>query len=208
MGRISPPGHAGRGPPGWRFEIGDRDLRLISQWSPADKPAPLLLNFDPERCHVTLLGLMNDGRLGPAAGRPAPSESRLVAHHHDRQGAGLAGFDASRGQPWLRPQTNFVKITFPAATQSQPRLEYRCESHGDLSAVGQAGKGPGAARLSAQLAEHPPIGSAAADAGQQFHQRRLRVLHVRVRRHGGPHAALGRSASPRSTWCARRSTGT
>ena len=46
--------------PGWRFEIGDRELRLISQWSDLQRPTPLMFNFDPERGHVTLLGLMGE----------------------------------------------------------------------------------------------------------------------------------------------------
>ena len=67
--------------PGWRFEIGERDIRLVSQWSPAEKPTPLLLNFDPERCHVALLGLMDARRPGPIARRLAFSKSRFVAYH-------------------------------------------------------------------------------------------------------------------------------
>ena len=49
---------AGRAP-GWRFEIGDREIRLISQWSKAERPVPLVLNFDPQRRHVALLGRMD-----------------------------------------------------------------------------------------------------------------------------------------------------
>ena len=62
--------------PGWRFEIGDRDIWFISQWSETEQPTPLLLNFDPERGHVTLLGLMNDGRCGSPAGGSAASPIR------------------------------------------------------------------------------------------------------------------------------------
>jgi len=34
------------------------------------------------------------------------------------------GYDAHRGDP---PEANFIKVTFPAATKDQPRVEYRCE---------------------------------------------------------------------------------
>src|SRR5208283_2122781 len=45
-------GLRGAAAPGWRFEIGNRELRLVSQFSADERPEPLLLNFDPERCHV------------------------------------------------------------------------------------------------------------------------------------------------------------
>ena len=101
--------------PGWRLEAGDHEFRLISQWSEAEKPIALLLNFDAERCHATLLGLMNNDRTvnlpavlhlpnqgslritatGPAAARPGLRRpSRRPGRRQLRQG------DLSRRHRW------------------------------------------------------------------------------------------------------------
>ena len=119
-------GSPAEAPPGWQFEIGDRDLRLISRWSPAGNPPPLLLDFDPERCHVSLLGLMNDSR---SVRLPAvlhlPNQGSLRITTTDRGPVSLA---CDAGRSWDSAAANFVKVAFPAATQSQPRLEYRSRS--------------------------------------------------------------------------------
>ncbi len=47
-------------PGGWRIEVAERSIRLLSRWSEAEKPEGLVLEFDPHRCHVTLLGLFNE----------------------------------------------------------------------------------------------------------------------------------------------------
>ena len=149
-------GTAAEAPPGWRFEIGDSRLRLISEWSPAEKPRPLVFNFDPERCHVTLLGLMDDNgsvRLPACSIFPA---NKVRAKFHDRQEAGLARLQrparraAGFGQTQLRE--DHVSRRQPlAAAAGVPLPDY-----GDPSAAGQARKGPGAARLPARAGERPP----------------------------------------------------
>ena len=144
----------------------------------AEKPRPLLLNFDAERCHVTLLGLMNDDGTVRLPAVLAPPQSRLAAHHDDRQAAGrcwaTTPIAASRGFGRTQLRQGHVSRRHPVAAADRVSLR----GHGDLSAAGQARKGPGAARLPSQLAEHPPIEPAVAHAGQQFDQRRLRGLHV------------------------------
>ncbi len=133
-------GSPAEAPPGWQFEIGDRDLRLISRWSPAGNPAPLLLDFDPERCHVSLLGLMNDSR---SVRLPAvlhlPNQGSLRITTTDRGPVSLA---CDAGRSWDSAAANFVKVAFPAATQSQPRLEYRCEVTAIYPPLGKREKAP------------------------------------------------------------------
>ncbi len=48
------------GAPAWSFEISDRAMVIRSTYSAKNPPDPLVLSFDPIRCHATLLGLFND----------------------------------------------------------------------------------------------------------------------------------------------------
>ena len=108
-------------PAGWRIEVAERSLRLLSRWSEAEKPEPLVLEFDPHRCHVTLLGLFNqDGsvRLPALMHFPDQGSFRITAEG----AAGLAlGYDARRAGE------GYVKVTFPPATAASPRIEYHWE---------------------------------------------------------------------------------
>ena len=108
--------------PGWRLEIGDRTIRMISQWSETEKPEPLVLQFEPWRCHATLLGRINqDGSVNLPAVMHLPSQGsfRITATGQPEADAGLR-LRASSTTP-------FVKMTFPAATPQQPRVEYNWE---------------------------------------------------------------------------------
>ncbi len=104
-------------PAGWLFEISEQRVRLASQWSEAEKPESLVLEFEPRRCHVTLLGAVNaDGSVRLPALMHFPDQGSFRITASDPQ-AGL-GYDATRaGTPW-------VKITFPAASASRQSVEY------------------------------------------------------------------------------------
>lgn len=108
-------------PGGWRIEVAERSVRLLSRWSEAEKPEALALEFDPHRCHVTLLGLFNqDGSIGLPAVMHFPDQGsfRITADG----GADLAlGYDARR------TNGSYIKVTFPPATPARPRIEYRWE---------------------------------------------------------------------------------
>jgi hypothetical protein len=108
-------------PGGWRIEVAERSIRLLSSWSEAEKPEALVLEFDPHRCHVTLLGLFNqDGsiRLPAVMHFPDHGSFRITADG----GADLAlGYDARRAGE------GYIKVTFPSATPARPRIEYRWE---------------------------------------------------------------------------------
>ena len=106
-----------------------------------------MFNFDPERGHVTLLGLMGEaGSVRLPAVLSFPNQG-VCAHYRNAVGKrGQApyvhstlravpangacplfpalGYDAARGDP---DEANFVTVTFPPATVDQPRLEYRFE---------------------------------------------------------------------------------
>jgi hypothetical protein len=108
-------------PAGWRIEVAERRIALLSRWSEAEKPEALVLEFDPHRCHVTLLGLFNeDGsiRLPAVLHFPDQGSFRVTA---DGGGDSALGYDARRAGE------GFIKVTFPSATPARPRIEYRWE---------------------------------------------------------------------------------
>jgi hypothetical protein len=109
------------GQAGWRIETSERSLRLLSRWSEAERPEPLVFEFDPHRCHVTLLGLFNDDgsiRLPALMHFPDQGSFRITAA--GAQDLAL-GYDARRaGQAYIR-------VTFPPATLAHPRIDYRWE---------------------------------------------------------------------------------
>ena len=79
-------------PGGWRLEVSERSVRLLSRWSEAEKPEALALEFDPHRCHVTLLGLFNqDGsiRLPAVMHFPDQGSFRITSGRGRGPGAGL-----------------------------------------------------------------------------------------------------------------------
>ncbi len=113
-------GLAATAPARWTFEFGPRGMVLVSRWTAEDPPEPLLLDFDPDRCHVTLLGAITaDGsiRLPTLLHLPDQGTFRIAAGEKGT----VLGYDARRN---VGP---YVKVTLPPATQAAPWLEYRWE---------------------------------------------------------------------------------
>ena len=108
------------GAPAWSFEISDRAVVIRSVYSAKNPPEPLVLSFDPVRCHATLLGLFDDEggiRLPALLHFPDYGTFRITSAMAELR----LGYDAARGR------NNFVRVTFPPAVSSQPRVEYRLE---------------------------------------------------------------------------------
>jgi len=105
--------------PGWRITVAERELRLTSQWSEAEKPEPVTLEFDPRRCHATLLGIVNPDssvRLPALLHLPDQGSCRITCSGAKRP---VLGYDARRAGE------GYVRIVFPPATSAEPRIEYR-----------------------------------------------------------------------------------
>ena len=106
---------------GWLFEFSEQRIRLSSQWSATENPEPLILEFEPRRCHVTLLGIIN-----------ADSSVRLPAllHFPDQGSFRLSAIgeqETALGYDARRAGTASVTVTFPPATPSRRRVDYRWE---------------------------------------------------------------------------------
>ncbi len=111
---------ASRGPAAWAFEVSARKISIRSTYSADAAPQPLVLGFDPIRCHATLLGLFNrEGAIALPALLHFPDRGTLRITTATN---GLAlGYDA------LRDSENFVRVTFPPATADRPAIEYNLE---------------------------------------------------------------------------------
>jgi len=106
----------------WTLEFLDREIRLLSRWSMDGQPDPLTFEIDPDICHVTLLGMLNeDGSVCLPALIHFPGQGTLRVTSPGVKGSSLGYY--SRRYP-----DGQVRIGFPAATEQQPTLEYRLET--------------------------------------------------------------------------------
>ena len=121
-----PAGASATTTPAWTFQFSPRQIRLRSQFSAANQPPPLVLNFNPHLNHATLLGLINDDSSVPLPAllhlpdlgtfRVTSSAGRQLALGYDalRYGEGKQGDD-------------YVRVTFPPATAALPQVDYLLE---------------------------------------------------------------------------------
>ena len=121
-----PAGAPSSAPPAWTFDFSARGVHLRSSYSVENPPPSLTLNFNPHINHATLLGPMNDDgsvRLPALLHLPDQGTFRITSS----TGQGLAlGYDALR-YPEARQADDYVKVTFPAASASLPRIDYTLE---------------------------------------------------------------------------------
>jgi len=121
-----PSGASATAAPAWTFEFSPRQIHLRSHFSTGNPPPPLVLNFNPHLNHATLLGLINEDssvRLPALLHLPDLGTLRISSS----AGANLTmGYDALRYQEHKQAD-DFVRVTFPAATATQPQIEYDLE---------------------------------------------------------------------------------
>jgi hypothetical protein len=121
-------------PAAWTFEFSTRQIRLQSSYSGGDAPPPLVLNFNSNVNHATLLGLINDD-----GSVRLPALLHLPDHGTFRITSGVGhvpalGYDALRyltADAHLNigghQENDYVRVTFPAATAALPQIDYTLE---------------------------------------------------------------------------------
>jgi hypothetical protein len=115
------PGASAAAAPRWAIEVNNKEILLESYWSADDPPEPFVFGLDPTVCHLTLLGLVETNgamRLPAILHLPGHGSWRISEAPDD---AAPLGYDATRDR------TNFVSVTFPAATSAKSPRRYRWE---------------------------------------------------------------------------------
>ena len=112
--------------PVWSFEFSEKQIRLRSYYSDSSNiPPSLILDFDPEVNHATLLGLMDSDKqvnLPALLHLPDHGTIRITSPQTWLK----LGYDAFRN-PDMKRADDFASITLPAATGTQPEIEYILE---------------------------------------------------------------------------------
>ncbi|MCX6895401.1 MAG: hypothetical protein NTZ16_07900 [Verrucomicrobia bacterium] len=110
------------GQPVWRVACEKQKMTLRADYVAGQEPPPFTLTFNQKLNHATLLGLMSPGErrmaLPCVLHLPDMGSVRITCNV---PGAKL-DYDARR-----RTKPAFVRIAFPAATASQPHIEYHFE---------------------------------------------------------------------------------
>jgi hypothetical protein len=118
-----PAGAPSGAPPAWTFEFSTRQMHLRSAYSAESPPPPLVMDFDLQLCHATLLGLMSDdGSIRLPALLHLPDHGTLRITSPAAQGLGLGYELVPPRAP--RQKVKFVRVTFPSASRSMPRIDY------------------------------------------------------------------------------------
>ena len=113
----------------WSMRFAERSLTLDSAHISEGTP-PLVIEFDPHICHATLLGLLNpDGRVKLPALMHLPDLGTLRV---TSSAPVTLGYEAVR-----LTKRDYVRITFPGASETVPKLSYTW----DVVAIHPAVKG-------------------------------------------------------------------
>lgn len=121
-----PAGAARTSPPSWSFEVSTRRMRFESVDGGKAPFPPLVMDFDLQLCHVTLLGLMNDNgsvRLPALLHLPDHGTFRITSNAQPGMNLGYEVLP----YPGRDPKRKFLRVIFPGASQTVPRLQYRLE---------------------------------------------------------------------------------
>jgi len=116
--------------PSWAFEFSERRMQLRSSYSGTNPPPALVLNFDANLNHATLLGhMISDGsiRLPALLHLPDQGTFRITSSAEKNL---VLGYDAQRYDEYTLAggQANdYIKVTFPAASIELTRVEYTLE---------------------------------------------------------------------------------
>ncbi|MBZ5563219.1 MAG: hypothetical protein LAP13_12475, partial [Acidobacteriia bacterium] len=121
-----PAGVPSSAPPAWTFEFSTRQMHLHSAYSAENPPPPLVMDFDLQLCHATLLGLMSDdGSIRLPALLHLPDHGTLRITSPSAQGLSL-GYELVPPRA-SRQKVKFVRVTFPSASEAMPRIDYTLE---------------------------------------------------------------------------------
>ena len=121
-------------PPAWTFDFSLRQIHLRSHFAGGIPPPPVVLNFNSQINHTTVLGIINDdGTVRLPALLHLPDQGTFRITSSPAMGVAL-GYDALRravnpspSRATSIPEGDYVKVTFPAASAGTPNIDYTLE---------------------------------------------------------------------------------
>lgn len=102
----------------WQFTFKSNSFEMVNTYRAGTPAQPIVLHFDPEQTHATLLAYVENEQAHLPALLHLPEQGSLRIEVESKQPVVL-GYDAHRrGKP-------FVDVMFPGATLENPRVAYR-----------------------------------------------------------------------------------
>ncbi len=108
---------AGAPESGWHFKFSQRSFEMVSTYRPGIPRQGIVLRFNPEVTHATLLAMVDGGQARLPAVLHLPEEGSLRIEVSSRHPV-LLGYDGHRRKP------GYVEVFFPGATLTDPRVAY------------------------------------------------------------------------------------
>jgi hypothetical protein len=101
----------------WRFKFSKQSFQMVSAYRKGAASTAMTLRFDPEKSHATLLAYVDNRQATLPAVLHLPEQGSLRIEAASRLPVKL-GYDAHR------KGKGFVEVTFPGATEANPRIAY------------------------------------------------------------------------------------
>ena len=101
----------------WQFTFSSKSFQMVSTYRPNSPEQPIVLRFNPEQSHATLLALVDNGQAQLPALLHLPEQGSLRIEAESRQPV-LLQYEAHRRDK------AYVEVIFPGATLSNPRVAY------------------------------------------------------------------------------------
>lgn len=112
--------------PAWSFEISTKKIRIRSHYLKNNSSSPLILNFNPEVNHTTLLGLTNDnGSVNLPAILHFPDLGTFRISSNSALPIALS-YDVKK-HPEQQRNEDYIRVTFPPASAANQKIEYTLE---------------------------------------------------------------------------------
>ncbi len=108
---------AGAPDSGWRFKFSSQSFEMVSTFRRGIPGQGIVLRFNPEVTHATLLTTVDEGQARLPAVLHMPEEGSLRIEVASREPV-LLGYDGRRRKP------GYVEVFFPGATLTNPRVAY------------------------------------------------------------------------------------
>ena len=101
----------------WQFKFSPQSFEMVSAYRQGAPEQPIVLRFDPEQSHATLLAIVDDGQAQLPALLHLPEQGSLRIEVESREPV-LLQYEAHRRDK------GYVEVIFPGASQSNPRVAY------------------------------------------------------------------------------------